>query len=492
MELVQPRPYDLVRPFVLEAARQAGQVTRKWVKRKADELAHRVAYVPGGGLYRSGGSRLQARLPPLKTRKIEGTTVPQPTKIETVQAKGGRGHATSPQKMQKSFKRKRAAKPRFGRKKNFKRARYGRMKRTNYRKGRGRGRIDGRVKAHKYYAATKMNRYGSVEKYEYGGRVNDAQCIYIGHSIASKRVIGSAFRAVVKHLFVLRGDDVKDWNALVQNSGNLKLEYTYVIDEGGAAVTANSAIPLAGLTYTQVSENWQNDLVPFMTGDPFRDFDITFVQLYEDLGAGTIIPRSSIFLTNYDLRFNFDSKLKIQNITAAGADDSADNINANPLVGRMYSRNKSQMNGFETTVNSPIANSNFVANKDTGIFTNGSSGPNGTHLKKPPPAWMFNCKSQTPLVLAPGHIKWSHIQFKQKMTWKTFFKKFKMMIQAKLLVTTNQIKINFGFAEMFALEKLVDDRTEVNNVNVAWEVSAVYGCNGYIKKNPSLPIVTVQ
>jgi len=179
------------------------------------------------------------------------------------------------------------------------------------------------------------------------------------------------------------------------------------------------------------------------------------------------------------LNFSFDSKLKVQNVTSSSTNDSSEDVNANPLVGKLYSQNKSQLNGFEPTIDKTSDNLggiyNFCADPERGYFE--VLAYLAVNLRKPPPPWMFNAKKSIAITLNPGHIKYSHITFKQKFTLATFVTKFtdawRSIVRNDPDVTA--IRMNFGFAEMFGFEKLVDDRVETNRVEVAYEVNRITG-----------------
>lgn len=351
-----------------------------------------------------------------------------------------------------------------------------------------------RVKPKRRVQDKSFNIKGSVLRYETGGQINDAECVYVGHSVATNKVITSALRAVIKELFRQRGTDILNWDDTIQNGENLRLQYVYTTNAHTAGALTEIDFDVKDgssnvLTYQGLALKWQQNISDNWGGQAHK---IEYVLLFSSTGS-QILNYGKVYTSHFYLDFSFDSKLKVQNVTSSSTvgdteDQLANAINNNPLIGNLYSKNKNQRNGFECVKHQTVQ-TNFIADSDTGVFTALAATTGFSQfLKKPPPAWTFNAKQVKGLTLHPGEIKYSHITFKANMSFTTFLTKLSVPLSENSL----DFAVNFGFAEMFALEKMLDDRTETNDIFLSYEVVQTYACKGYNKKVASVPIVELS
>lgn len=339
---------------------------------------------------------------------------------------------------------------------------------------------------------TSYNKNGSVLRYENGGQVTDPECVYVGHSVATYKVVTSVLRAVIKELFRQRGTDIIDWDDTVQNATSLTLEYSYNTNQAVAGALTTRSIAATGLTYQGLALAWQSDIDTAWSAQPHSIEEVTLYLTVDKGGVANaaVIPSAKVHGKNFNIDFSFDSKLKIQNVTSSSTvgvdeDQLANAINNNPLIGNLYSHNKNQLNGFEPAKNED-SGTTFIADNQTGIISSGASTNSlSQYLKKPPPAWAFKAKRVKKLTLEPGQIRYAHMTYKASMSLQTFLTKLHYTISDG----SSDYAVNFCFAQMFGLEKMLDDRSETNDIVLSYEVVQTYACKGYNRRFASVPIV---
>lgn len=365
---------------------------------------------------------------------------------------------------------------------------------------------------------------GSILKVESGGQLADAECLYLGHGVAFTHVIKGFFRAMLSTAFANANLPISDWaQGPFHNADNYTLNIIY------RNLTSSMANVLLAITFTTdftmeqmagaIWTQWQASL---STETPFDFYNCTLFQTVTDSAANTHTRLvSTVFLANHDVEINVKSSLTIQNATLAGPVTAASlsgdssllagreqmgNIYNNPLVGKMYSsfaKGNHWRNGFlekhrlpySTGSHNTTPNQSFLSDPNSGVITGKANTDLSQFWKKPPPSWAFEDKPNVESIqMNPAEMKKDVWNFHSRMGVSRFSNTFAQFLNDGVTSgTTSPFLIPFGFAKMIALEKRLDDRTEVNAINIHYEISQVYSIKLIRRTDKaSLPIVVVN
>lgn len=335
------------------------------------------------------------------------------------------------------------------------------------------------MRAKKLIPSVYYGRKGAVAMKEFRGTVEDAQCVYIGHGLSGDLLALTVGRALVKALYVRTGWEIPSWEESVPFSGSdihfIQLEYFSTATSQTALLT-NTANYGTGTTWDQIADAVRT----LLTAASGPETKYQSLSLYDGSNVGADrVMLSKIMLTRLDMKVKYVSHLKIQNATFAGdgsvpEDEDAENVRANPLIGKHYGCS-TWRNGFELHwrpgVNN-IAWEGFYANPDTGIIkTNATNSETGslTTFSKPPPYFQFVATKGTGVRLDPGEIQTSDIKFETRIMFQNLMKRTWNAFNN--YSSSTPFTMEFGFAKMLALEKLVDTgaATDPSLVSVGYQ-----------------------
>jgi len=341
---------------------------------------------------------------------------------------------------------------------------------------------------------------GFAETSEYFGRVEDPECVYIGHSTCDVQAYANTISAMfIRDLFKKAGYNIANrleelnlfgWD----NSDGFKLEFVIQGDTtGGTALGAfgvSSYITTDNLTLTQIAQNFNgfnvwmfNYLDNNNTGSTANQIPLKLILYSSDRNALETNWRmaSQIDLTYQHITFHAKSTLVVQNRTsAAGAatgDKNADRIDNQPLSGKLFHFNQAtpRLGQNHTSIQQlqaiPTRGNMLVRAAE---MTDGSL-QNSPHAK----LWT-NCTKSSNILIQPGDMKQSIISH-------TF--------SGRLLTVLNRMRKKaifngevIGGAGKFELVQLEEKLRTVstNPVTVQYERKLELMCYSKKTKSPAL------
>jgi hypothetical protein len=361
------------------------------------------------------------------------------------------------------------------------------------------------------------NKRGIVHTIENGGILSavGTGAVYPVHGLASKEVLRSAFCAIVKEIARQRKTDVRNWTDLVtfnDNANNFCTQMLYINNPGvtprAAPTTLTYVLPSGGsnVSWRQFAIN----LLEYFqdnSGAGAQPKEMIQIQCFglADNGATQIgIPLATIHCNNVKFQFHVKSEITIQNRTlgdtADGDQDDSDDVEAQPLVGKLYTGTKQWQNYVELQ-NQGLSAGNqgaksTVCHKETGIALFQSGGALTEYpdtMTKIPPAWMLGFKKGGKFTLNPGEVKKTSFVFNATISLTKLFQIYSHDLGNSSANTTS-FKSAFGFVQMLGLEKSVDvQRNSGSNVRVGYQLDGVYACAlKYKKAVPSNPSMSVN
>lgn len=344
--------------------------------------------------------------------------------------------------------------------------------------------------------ASKFNKsHGVVTKFEFGSEIADPECVYIGHGISTVTFADHIVRNLVKILFKKAGIDIPAWEDPIAFSSAdkwyVQIRY-WSSPQAASALSADAGDFSSGSTWKDLADAVLTAITAVSTLNTRWDSMFLFDGGKADTNR---IMLASMNLQSVMFNFRFVSKLKVQNVTEAGtgADDNdelATNVEANPLIGKHYGKNEWK-NGFDPVWRpGAVGWDGFYANRLSGIIASSATdiSSSGSYVK-PPPYSHFKSTKGTGVRIDPGQISTSNIVFKTKMSFQSLYDHTK---EAFYLYSTQQV-VDFGFAKMLALEKLLDSRLSSDAaVRVQYEVAQFYSSTAYEKHQPTMPLVVIQ
>lgn len=340
----------------------------------------------------------------------------------------------------------------------------------------------------------KFRRYGSVHQKEIPGTCQSTSCQYLIHGTPLDECFISGWRAVYRRLLKQAGLDFADWyNPMLTIGWRLKAYYTVGQGTTVLDITGNNII--AGDTYQSNFSDWITQLrATIIAAETEQTVTYQQIELQQPgVGAG-YYHVASLPLTYFGVEVYFKSTLKVKNISLANDaldGDMIDNIEAQPLVGKIYRPSK-WANGLVLgkRLDSAVGASNMVVDPLSGVREYDVNqlyqfDDVANPYRKPPPAYMFGCKKETKVRMDPGALKTDTILWTAKMGFNRY------MTHLRGLNDKDSGTIfglyNFGTCSLIGLEREVRIGTPTNQIKLAYQVDWTLACMGYstpVKLNP--------
>lgn len=328
------------------------------------------------------------------------------------------------------------------------------------------------AKPFKHKKSKKVRRFerkGIVFKREATFVSSGSECVYLGHGTPMNQVILNAVRALLRSTLLKAGFDMGDWQDPCNMVAVWKLYY--VIGDGTVVfsmdvnfATTNTWLQIAdsmtGLIRATITDTTdQNNWI-------FHKSQISILiqnQADPNLAFQTI-NIGEINLKQYHLEFDYYSIQKVKNVTLSDAtfregtsSANADDIESQPLVGKLYSTDK-WGNGF--LLDAPSRNGGvrqMYAEPTTGVIDYDASQLGYTDnflnpYRKPVPGYMLHTKKYSTVRINPGELKTDVIKWRAKMSWNTFAQKCIFSFENS---ADKQMRL-FGAAHVFAFEREVE------------------------------------
>lgn len=355
------------------------------------------------------------------------------------------------------------------------------------------GTYDGPVRASPVLETAYYNHNGVVFRQENGGAISDDHAVYIGHSTCpTETLLLNVCRVIVKKLFEKAGQTVRAFENLPDYAGQgYAMNFRYRKTPQTTAASAVAPVPALGFltgSYDNIAILLRDEInTVFTANDVPQMLSITLYWTDAAVVTPKFEQRATIDLQNFRLEFNLKSKLKIQNTTLAnvvetdGNKDSMEDIESNPIEGALYTNQGKWKNYLlyqsATSGVLPVT----VAHHVDGRMEATSTSVATTELKKPPlKAWQFGCRNKTKVIMDPGKIKYSELDFKASMMFNSFLTK----MANTFVDSTQPYQTEFGNCAIFGLEKMLASRqANPSQVRVAWQIDNTIKIAGISRRN---------
>ena len=336
----------------------------------------------------------------------------------------------------------------------------------------------------------------SIEyKYETGGILQDAECVYLGLGSCPMVYLRRCLAAcVIKELSKQAQLTFNDWKetpftVLPVNSVMSVRMYYYanVTSNLLLSVTSTSIAEATGDTWEALLDALSLLLVGNVVTSPSAVVD-SFVLRYANGDPGPIEIKAKIEAHDFYASVNFNGNMNVQNVTLAsdGIGGETVDITNNPLYGKMY--HTSAGNGFIPVSREDFATSTpLTANPATGIISGTAASQLSPNFRKPvPPQVIRKVNRHSNINLNPGEMKRFYVNFAKSHSLTRWF----ALLGEDFVNQFNYLRE--GSATMIALEKKLNNRTESNPVIVNYEVNYSFGAYyRYTQKPVTMPIVQI-
>lgn len=319
-------------------------------------------------------------------------------------------------------------------------------------------------------------KFGAVFSRETRGTVNSDDCVYIGHGTPQSDTYNTVWAAVYKALLQKAGITFTDWGGRA-DMPNHRLRVSW-------NRTDDPAYTDTDYSTTDGNQSHLNHVIGMYTAlrgavgqiDVLGTVNYGVIQLIKrnTPAAGTddfVLAR--IDLQHSKLHYMHVSKLKMKNITLANDatdGDQIDNVEAQPLTGRKYSTKK-WANGFDIIARYKVVGAKSLVTGSDGTIAYPANalsqvdGPDNPY-RKPLPGFALGTKRSIAVKMQPGALKENKIIFTCKLNFNTFMKK---MGQTQDLPAINPQIMDFGRADVIAMEREVEIGTPTTGIRIAWQ-----------------------
>jgi len=302
-------------------------------------------------------------------------------------------------------------------------------------------------------AQGKYTKYGAVGVFETSGSVTDGNAVYLGHcTTPPEKAYTVIVMAILRTLCKQAGIDIVNPNLALP---------------GGFDITVNTKNVATGVTGVGYSGGFSgtflsqciNISVYFQTNA--NTADVTFERISLTYSGVPGFRSAQMNLEQYTIDFKGYSTMKIQNRTAPAEDDTADEIDNQPLQGKLYECNSSQPQWRgDGTVTFPVSDATGIAAVAAGAFN---------ELKEPFHPKLIRAAKATNIIINPGQIKTSTVSWQKKSDLN------KMLLALGATINNSTVlKSNIGKSKLYGLERVIS--FGLVNVTVVYECEFWFGC----------------
>lgn len=343
--------------------------------------------------------------------------------------------------------------------------------------------------------------YGHEFKRESNTSYANSYCVYVGHGTDQRALFLSAIGGMFRALLVKAGIQVANWNDRWNPYVGGSLFGRILIWYQNTETSAETLIDIS-IAPTDTFDATLANIMNAMSGvSAAQKTNAVIYKRIAYYNSSNEFPSAVLDLQYFHITVEVFSKMKIQNRTLArkdvgeeGDDDSADNVEACPLTGKVYEQIEWK-NGFIPKSKRSTAGGSSVLNTSAnGIIsancdTLDVSGPSNM-FRKPPPGYHLGEKIKAKTVkLDPGSIKDIKFKWKCHMLLNNYLYR---VVSGSETSPANTFVQDIGKAQVFALEKeLSIGSGDTTPVNVGVQVDQVFRCVGYSKKVKANPVVEI-
>lgn len=333
---------------------------------------------------------------------------------------------------------------------------------------------------------------GASHYYEFQGiatNISDQKYpVVLGHSQVYIKTVEVFAFAIIQLMFRRAGIAISSWDDILithlatpTTTRALRVEWNYSLSEE-ASSTTNSFDQSVGGIYRDVATSFYLQILNAITKatDNVAKFSINYVEMFffnDDGTTGTgNLQTFRLNVPDVMLDISMRSVMKFQNRTNAttavdSLDDSAVNIDRNPLVGRSYD---AIGNGFKPKVGRPTGGSHkFTGDNANGVITvvlPADTQPlvaDNLYLKPPPPDTFVGCRKFATVRLSPGQIRTSVLTYRKKMSATSFLRMITDIV--KWSADVQAPYCHLGKSRLFFFEKVLNTGVSEPAIEVGYQ-----------------------
>lgn len=324
---------------------------------------------------------------------------------------------------------------------------------------------------------------GSTYKSETSGTSTGATVAEVGHSTnAAQQIVRSVGRSILRRCIEKDEQIITDWgDTPTGGSATYSVVLDYRADPTSAISSTTSYTFTAALSFEGMADELIAEFLKVVSNAATE-------QVWETIHFTSSSWTISVPLKEARVCYSVVSVLTVQNITesgeSTGENHKADDIRANPLVGRCWSV---RGNTFL-----PVAGSGSVGySNNIALGTSGLVGDITGNLAHPkPPNFYQNAKRSGQVMLQPGQIKKSTLSEFKNIKFNVFMHLYKNWNKFNLSVSTSfDAYMTVGKSKLFHFEHMLDLTGTDPDVTVAYEINLfVKSYMKYYRKREALRI----
>lgn len=342
------------------------------------------------------------------------------------------------------------------------------------------------------------NRKGWTAVSEYTGSVSDPDCCYLlNAAVSANDVLFYSAASALRKLFEIGGSSPTGLNeGVFTPSGGSFSSTNYQV--GLISINLQTGLETASVFYAVITTSLFSDVVgafmPYIqnysagsgsSADANMEVPYKFV-LTEQVPTATPyqIVHAEVLFSECSIQLDGKSIMKVQNRTkATGGSEDAENINNNPLQGRLFELNglpKPKANGKRIGgLNSAVFPFERLQYPDEVSYFGAAAGGFDPEFREPPsPGFFYNCSKSSFIRLEPGAIKSYTLQYSKNINI------LRLWRMCRLQRNTGNTFVQFSSfpCQMLALEDVINANA-AENISIQFEVERHFGCFASIKRN---------
>lgn len=349
----------------------------------------------------------------------------------------------------------------------------------------------------------KFVKEGAVIKQEFGSKIEDQECVYVGHyTYPLNRVISCAMYALARRIMMMMNLYTQDplEESFYIHALDVFVDYRDTV--GGELKFSAATVVGSNFSQVELGDRIGTRIATLYTTSYL---EIVRLRIVDTSTTETVFQCNG---SNIFFEVVGNSNMQLQNRTLANNTTEPERYNANdvtnnPLRGKMYGGvSNKHMLKFIENLSTPGPIASFYYNNDTGTLGIASKDASflpavQLQLKKPPLAAAFsNLMTSKYIKLDPGEIRRSNTKASFKMGLNALIATFGEAIRgSSSMYSLQNAMIMKGKNVMFAFEKLCDTGGTDENagISLGYECVTTLSSICYIKKkvnmNPlNLPI----
>lgn len=346
----------------------------------------------------------------------------------------------------------------------------------------------------------KVKVFQNSKTIEHRGVITDAQCVYVGCTTSPfNEILRAICRCIVQELFAQMGQPFVSFDSqfLYSAGASFRIRTRYYDNPLDTTVNTMDVAISPAQTFNTIANNLASQFgTSFNVNAPHELLEI-YLEDIAATGSQSVVAR--INCGQFKFTLDLLSHLTLQNQTKASQgdlaqDESEENIENNPLEGKVYSNNST---GFMVKFRQDeVGWDSFIANPLTGVILADSTNNASQFTRKPPHRKVWkDCKYSADVRLEPGEVKKSFVKFVKTYSLQYFFTKYYAIINEPMTVSGNtQIPMyGIGRSNMIGLEKVLDSGASESVISVGWQVTHYIRCDYRHKLRVApLPIVEIN